>query len=62
MLKRGAWEVPVAGSQSETLWNGFFSEGLWSYICSEGKNNEKNPHRPTYRRPYEGRRVICHHS
>ena len=21
----------------------FFSEGFWRYICSEGKNDEKNP-------------------
>ena len=25
----------------------FFSEGFRSYICSEGKNDEKNPHPPT---------------
>ena len=35
-----------------------FSEGFRSYICTEGKNDEKNPHSPTYRRPYEGRRGI----
>ena len=36
----------------------FFSEGFRSYICSEGKNDEKNPHPPSNRRPYEGRRGI----
>ena len=36
----------------------FFSEGFRSYICTEGKNDEKNPHPPTYRRPYEDRRGI----
>ena len=25
----------------------FFSEGFRSFICSEGKNDEKNPHPPT---------------
>jgi len=29
----------------------FFSEGFGSYICTEGKNDEKNPHPPTYWRP-----------
>ena len=58
MCKRGAWEVSVAGSRSETEGNGFFSEGFRSYICSEGKNYKKNHHPPTYRRPNEGRRGI----
>ena len=36
----------------------FFPEGFQSYICSEVKNDEKNPHPPTYRRTYEGRSGI----
>ena len=30
----------------------FCSDGFGSDICTEGKNDEKNPHPPTYRRPY----------
>ena len=49
----------MAGRGSETEGIGFFfSEGVRSYICSEGKNDEKNPNPLTYRRPYKGRRGI----
>ena len=33
----------------------FFSEGFWRYICSEGKNDEKNP--PIQRLTYGHTRV-----
>ena len=32
MLKSGAWEVPVAGSRSETVWNGFFFRRVYGAI------------------------------
>ena len=48
----------MAGRVSETEVIGFFLKGFRSYICSKGKNDEKNPNPPTYRRPHEGRRGI----
>ena len=43
-VKERACEVLVAGRRSETEGFGFFfPEGFWRYICSEGKNDEKNP-------------------
>ena len=57
-LGREGWEVPVAGSGVRLRGLDFFSLGFRGYICSEGKNDEKNPHPPTSGRPYEGRRGI----
>ena len=43
-VKERACEVLVAGRRSETEGFGFFSKGFRSYICSEGKNDEKEGH------------------
>ena len=44
MLKRGAWEVPVAGSRSETVWNGFFFRRVYGAIyVVKGKMMRRTP-------------------